>query len=137
NDLSNLIERCIESPTGHVVVTPVQQQARQTLMPYVVAWFAGMLIAMAIGYWHYRDFIRGAAAWLVAQWWAFLALKTGILLLATTLAAIELFRAIGHSQEQAIDPTAWPLSIWLCLAFGVVAMFWSLRDQRYRCRVCL
>lgn len=137
NDLNNLIQRFIKSPTGHVVITPIQQQVRQTLTPFLVAWFAGLLITMAAAYWRYREFIRGAAAKLVAQWWAFLALKTAILLLATTLAAIELFRAIGHSQEQAIDPTAWPVSIWLCLALGVVAMFWSLRDQRYRCRICL
>jgi len=137
SDLNSLIERFIKSPTGHVVITPIQRQVRQTLTPFIVAWFAGLLITIAAAYWHYHDFIRGAAARLVAQWWAFIVFKTGILLLATTLAAIELVRAIGHSEEQAIDPTVWPLSIWLCVALGVVAMFWSLRDQRYRCRVCL
>lgn len=137
NDLNNLIQRFIKSPTGHVVITPIQQQVRQTLTPFLVAWFAGVLIAVVAAYWRYRDFIRGAPGRLVARWWAFMVFKTGILLLATTLAAIELVRAIGHSEEQAIDPTAWPVSVWLCVALGVVAMFWSLRDQRYRCRVCL
>ena len=137
NDLNNLIQRFIKSPSGRVVITPVQHQVRLTLVPYLAAFFAGVLIAIAAAYGRYRDFIRGAKARLVARWWAFLILKTSILLLATTLAAAELVRAIGHAEDQAIDPTAWPISIWLCLAFGVVALVWSLRDQRYRCRVCL
>ncbi|MBV8206783.1 MAG: ABC transporter permease [Acidobacteria bacterium] len=137
HDLNDLVQRFIQSPTGHVVITPVQRQVRLTLLPYVMAFFAGLLITLLAAWLRYRDLIRGAASRLAARWWSFLALKTAILLLATTLAAVELVRVIGHSGEEAIDPTAWPLSIWLCLALGVTAMMWSLRDQRYRCRVCL
>lgn len=137
NDLNGLIDRFIKSPTGHVVITPINPQVRATLTPYIYAYFAGLLATLAFAYVKYRDFIRGASRKLVAKWWGFLALKTAILLLATTLASVELVRAIGHPEDRVSDLTAWPASIWFCVVLGAAAMVWSLRDQRYRCRVCL
>jgi hypothetical protein len=73
----------------------------------------------------------------IFRWWSFLTVKTLLLLSACLVVSMELPARVSIMLTGAVDPMVLPVSTWLFLATGMVALSWSLHDQCRRCRVCL
>lgn len=68
---------------------------------------------------------------------AFFISKTILLLAAVLLCGLEFTRAPSITMLGGTDTLTEPLSTWLFLMGSMGALFWSIHDQRRRCRVCL
>jgi MacB-like periplasmic core domain len=73
----------------------------------------------------------------VLRWWAFLALKTLLLLSTCFVVSLELPIRISRMMTGAAHPLAGPISTWLFLVTAMVALSWCIHDQCRRCRICL
>jgi hypothetical protein len=73
----------------------------------------------------------------ILRWWSFLTAKTFLLLSVCFVVSLEFTGRISMWLSGAIDPMVGPVSTWLFLVTGMVALSWSLHDQCRRCRVCL
>jgi MacB-like periplasmic core domain len=73
----------------------------------------------------------------VLRWWAFLALKTLLLLSTCFVVSLELTGRISSLLTGAVHPFVGPISTWLFLVTAMVALSWSMHDQCRRCRICL
>jgi hypothetical protein len=71
------------------------------------------------------------------RWWSFLTLKTLLLLSFCFVLSLELTGRISIWLTGSIQPMVGPVSTWLFLVTGMIALSWSLHDQCRRCRVCL
>jgi hypothetical protein len=67
----------------------------------------------------------------------FFAAKTLLLLITVLLAGIEFTPAASLTMTGGADLSTEPLSTWLFLMASMGALWWSITDQRRRCRVCL
>jgi hypothetical protein len=71
------------------------------------------------------------------RWWAFFAVKTGMLIVIVWLASMDLVEAAvqrfgSHALEYASGGAMWGVVVGL-----TIALSWSIRDQGARCRTCL
>ena len=73
----------------------------------------------------------------ILRWWSFLTVKTLLLLSASFVISLELTGRISILLTGGVDPMVGPVSTWLFLVSGMVALSWSVHDQCRRCRVCL
>lgn len=71
------------------------------------------------------------------RWWAFFAGKTLLLLATCLLASIEGVRLFFMVTTGSVPAMAGAVSTWVFLITTIVALSWSLKDQRHRCRHCL
>jgi hypothetical protein len=71
------------------------------------------------------------------RWWLFFIIKSTLLLIAVLIASLELVQmvvaALGVNGREYAGGTV----MWLFLVGLTVALTWSIRDQRSRCRTCL
>ena len=68
---------------------------------------------------------------------AFLMAKTGLALALVFVAVLEWSRPESALLFASRDPASGPLLVWLYILGAMGVLFWSLADQRARCRVCL
>lgn len=68
---------------------------------------------------------------------AFLAAKSGLAWALVFLAGLEWSRPQASLLFASKDPASGPFLIWLYILGAMGVSFWSLADQRARCRVCL
>jgi hypothetical protein len=68
---------------------------------------------------------------------AFFAAKAGLALVAVFTAGLEWSRSDGSFLFASQDPANGPFLVWLYILGAMGVLFWSLADQRARCRVCL
>jgi hypothetical protein len=123
---------------GRVVISPLDEQRHAMLYPYGVALLAALLITAVAASSRLRQPLRQFNQRRTAlRWWAFFGLKSALLLIASGLLSIELAPLFSKSLARGMDPSAWPISVWLCLVICVGALMWAVYDQRYRCPVCL
>lgn len=71
------------------------------------------------------------------RWWAFLALKTVLLLSLCFVVSLELTGRISIVFTGTLQPLVGPSSTWFFLVTAMLALSWSLHDQCRRCRICL
>jgi len=74
---------------------------------------------------------------IILRWWSFLTLKTLLLLSFCFVLSLELTGRISILLTGSIEPMVGPVSTWLFLVTGMIALSWSIHDQCRRCRVCL
>lgn len=67
----------------------------------------------------------------------FFLLKTALALTAVLLCGLEFTRASSITMLGGTDAWTEPLSSWLFLMGSMGVLFWSVYDQRRRCRICL
>lgn len=67
----------------------------------------------------------------------FFTAKTGLALAFVFAAGLEWSRSDGSLLFAARDPASGPFLVWLYILGAMGVLFWSLADQRARCRVCL
>jgi len=67
----------------------------------------------------------------------FFTAKTGLALMFVFAAALEWSRSESSLLFAARDPASGPFLVWLYILGAMGVLFWSLADQRARCRVCL
>lgn len=105
-----------------------------------IAVLIGVLMVAAVARFRLRSW---RAAWAAGQRTAtfrragFFLAKTGLALAVVFAAGLE-----GSRPESAIlfgsrDPASGPFLVWLYILGAMGVLFWSLADQRARCRVCL
>jgi hypothetical protein len=136
--LQNVTNQMLSRKASTVNIVPVSRQVRQVAYPYLLTIVLVLAVCLAAAYFRLRQYVNNARQTRhVLRWWGLLIGKISLLLLAGALLSIELVPVISDTADQAFDPSAWPLSMWLCVAFSVAALLWSLHDQRYRCPVCL
>ena len=63
--------------------------------------------------------------------------KTVLALLVVFVACLEWSRSPSSILLASLDPASGPLLLWLYIVGAMGVFFWSLADQRARCRVCL
>ena len=68
---------------------------------------------------------------------AFFIAKTGLALAFVFAAGLEWSRSESSFLFAAKDPASGPFLVWLYILGAMGVFFWSLADQRARCRVCL
>jgi len=68
---------------------------------------------------------------------AFFVAKTGLALAFVFAAALEWSRSESSFLFASRDPASGPFLVWLYILGAMGVLFWSLADQRARCRVCL
>jgi hypothetical protein len=73
----------------------------------------------------------------ILRWWAFLALKTFLLLSTCFVLSLELTSRVSRMMTGAVQPLAGPISTWLFVVGATLALSWSIHDQCRRCRICL
>jgi hypothetical protein len=73
----------------------------------------------------------------ILRWWSFLTLKTLLLLSFCLVLSLELTGRLSIWFTGSIEPMVGPVSTWLFLVTGMIALSWSIHDQCRRCRVCL
>lgn len=129
------IEQVHGWPGGGLEITPFETQARLSLVIYLILTLTALLVITVGGTIRYRP--TNLTARRLVRWSLFLPAKAALLLLACSLFLIELTpwltRAVGGTFESSV----WPIVFWSCLALSVGVVMWALRDQRYRCPVCL
>jgi hypothetical protein len=67
----------------------------------------------------------------------FFVAKTGLALAYVFAAALEWSRSESSFLFASKDPASGPFLVWLYILGAMGVFFWSLADQRARCRVCL
>lgn len=67
----------------------------------------------------------------------FFAAKTGLALAFVFAAGLEWSRSESSFLFASKDPASGPFLVWLYILGAMGVLFWSLADQRARCRVCL
>lgn len=67
----------------------------------------------------------------------FLLAKTGLALAFVFTAGLEWSRSESSFLFASKDPASGPFLVWLYILGAMGVLFWSLADQRARCRVCL
>jgi hypothetical protein len=108
--------------------------------------FFGMAVAIAVAMLAAVSRLRlraWLAAWRRAHRWSTV-VRLGFFLAKTSLALAFVFAAglEWSRSETAIlfgsrDPASGPFLVWLYILGAMGVLFWSLADQRARCRVCL
>jgi hypothetical protein len=73
----------------------------------------------------------------VWRWWLFFITKSTLLLIAVLMASLELVRMVVATLGVNVKEYAGGTAMWLFLVGLTVALTWSIRDQRSRCRTCL
>jgi hypothetical protein len=73
----------------------------------------------------------------VVRWWAYFLAKSGLLLAAVFVVALELARYLSVAFTGTAHGLAGILSLWLFMVGAIGALSWAIHDQRQRCRVCL
>lgn len=68
---------------------------------------------------------------------AFFAAKSGLALALIFTAGLEWSRQEGSFLFASKDPANGPFLVWLYILGAMGVLFWSVADQRARCRVCL
>jgi hypothetical protein len=71
------------------------------------------------------------------RWWFFFIIKSTLLLIAVLIASLELVQMVVATWGVNVREYAGGTVMWLFLVGLTVALTWSIRDQRSRCRVCL
>jgi len=109
-----------------------QSAAKSFLLLFAGALVLVLLLVVA-------DVIRSRSAKLhiPRSWWMFFAAKSKILVTISLGASLELVYYFGGGSGVDRDPLADTATIWLFLTAVIVALAWSIRDQRRRCRTCL
>jgi hypothetical protein len=67
----------------------------------------------------------------------FFVAKTGLALAVVFAAGLEWSRSESSFLVASKDPASGPFLVWLYILGAMGVLFWSLADQRARCRVCL
>jgi MacB-like periplasmic core domain len=119
-------------------VWPVQDRIRQPLLSYAMALCLTASVMIAI-IWSGRLNLhpRHAGAVRACRWWTFLVTKSLLLLLILLAAVVE------FTPEPYVFPPGKmtfileSVSLWIFSVGCVCTLWWSLRDQQSRCRVCL
>jgi len=70
-------------------------------------------------------------------WWLFFIIKSTLLLIAVLIASLELVQIVVATLGVNVQEYAGGTVMWLFLVGLTVALTWSIRDQRSRCRTCL
>ena len=117
--------------------------ARAALIPvqtFGVAVFAAALLAFlasGVRMRHIRCAFRRENRLAGAKRCLFFSGKTGLALLVVFLAGLEWSRSESAVILGSSDPAGGPFLLWLYILCCMGVMFWSVADQRARCRVCL
>jgi len=127
-------------PSSQLQVTTMAAQMQRSLANLL--WFLLLatgcaILVVALRLWAHGlgRMPKGATA--RVAWWLFFAAKSSLLL---ALAAVTAWSVVHWFAAWALDstyPTTDEYSIWLYLPVAIVALSWSVRDQRSRCRKCL
>lgn len=127
-------------PSSQIQVTTLAAQMQRGLANLL--WFlllatACAILVVAFRLWAYGVGRLPNGATARASWWFFFTAKCSLLL---ALAAVTAWSAVHWFAAWALDstyPTTDEYFIWLYLPVAIVALSWSVRDQRSRCRKCL
>ncbi|MBZ5524001.1 MAG: ABC transporter permease [Acidobacteriia bacterium] len=120
-------------------VASINSRMRQGVHLYVLftlVTFIGSLVMLSR---HFFSATAGTPLRLagIARWWAFFAVKTLLLLLTCFVGSIEGVRLFFLSVAGSVPAMAGAISTWVFLITTILALTWSLKDQRHRCRNCL
>lgn len=116
-----------------VDVSPVASIVRSVFGSFALALGLAMVVVVV----SLRLRLTRAAGGCVFRRWAFFTAKTILLLAAVLLCGIEFTRASSLTMLGGTDISTEPISTWLFLMGSMGVLFWSISDQRRRCRVCL
>ena len=122
---------------GRIEIWPLDRQRHAMIYPYLMAMIAAVLITLATAGRFTQPLRQFGGARSGLRWWSFLAAKSLLVLLAAGLAALELTPIFSKSLARGMDPSAWGIAVWLCLAMCIAILMWAVHDQRYRCPICL
>ncbi|HXW89265.1 MAG TPA: ABC transporter permease [Terriglobales bacterium] len=139
-----VLQRDISNMTGEaftdssVEVWPLQERIEQPLISYAVALSIALLVMMAVT-WSGRFNLYPRRSWRLGacRWWTFFATKSFLLLLILLAAVVE------FTPEPYVFPTGRTtfvmesVSLWVFSVGCMFMLWWSLKDQQSRCRVCL
>lgn len=114
------------------LLTPLVSFGPATLLASLFAWLAFRGSFAQIKRAFAPDHRRAAARRL-----AFFLAKTGLGLACVFTACLEWARSESSVLLASRDPGSGPLLLWLYVLGTMGVLFWSVADQRARCRVCL
>jgi hypothetical protein len=126
----------LQVPELELMVSPARQASRVYLIVTMLSLLGGLVLAgrrLAAT----RNPKLNLSVRCVLRWWAFLTVKTVLLLSICFVVSLELISGISHMATGGYHPSAAPVSTWLFLVTATVALSWSIHDQCRRCRVCL
>jgi len=112
------------------------RQGVHLYMLFTLVTFVGSLIMLSRHFFSAKAGTHLRAAG-VMRWWAFFAVKTLLLLVTCCVGSIEGVRLFFLSASGSVPAMAGAVSTWVFLITTILALTWSLRDQRHRCRNCL
>jgi hypothetical protein len=112
------------------------RQGVHLYMLFTLITFVGSLIMLFRHFFSARvgTALHGAGA---MRWWAFFAVKTLLLLITCSIGSIEGVRLFFLRASGSVPAMAGAVSTWVFLITTILALTWSLKDQRRRCRNCL
>ncbi len=140
-NLSDLTESAgYVHPSSQLQVVTVAAQMHRSLVSLV--WFfllatasAALVVGLRLASHRIGRLPDGAAV--RTLWLGFFALKSSLLMALAALLAWGLVHWITTWTAGSSYPIADEYSIWLYLPLAIVALSWSVSDQRSRCRACL
>ena len=121
-------------------IEPMETRARQGVRLYLIVTLfslSGCLILASARFAGARTRRLKLGFRCAFRWWAFLALKTSLLLSLCFVACTELTARISMAVTGGIHPLVGISATWLFLVTAMLALFWALHDQSRRCRICL
>jgi hypothetical protein len=110
------------------------------LESFAVAVFVSALLALAVWrvrFRHVHNALNAANREATVRRAGFFAAKTCLALALVFAAGLEWTRSESAILFGSRDPANGPFLLWLYVLGAMGVMFWSLADQRARCRVCL
>ncbi len=127
-------------PDSQLQVTSIQSQWRDSLQTYAL--LVLLIVTCAVGVVYARGVTAGAgdaplSRWKRIRWWAFFAAKSALLLALMFVAASAIARSFSLYLTGSMYPLADDVAVWLFLILAIIALSWSVHDQRNRCRICL
>jgi hypothetical protein len=125
-----------EKPEVEALVSRPRQAAKVYLIITMCSLLGGLLLVstrLAAARTAKLHLSRGC----VVRWWAFLTVKIVLLLATCLVISIELPGRFSHPLAGEAHALSLPISTWLFVVTSMLALLWSIRDQRRRCRTCL
>jgi hypothetical protein len=114
------------------LLTPLYSFGPATLLAGLFAWLAFRGSLKQIGRAFEPEHRRAASRRM-----AFFVTKTGLGLACVFVGCLEWSRSESSVLLASRDPGSGPLLLWLYVLGTMGVLFWSVADQRARCRVCL
>jgi hypothetical protein len=126
-------------PASLITVTSGPGELRHYLLSYLL--FVLLAVGSAVLIVYARSGSEVGRAPLSARdrvrWWSFFVAKALLLLALTGLLAWSVVRWGSIYLYGSTHPMTNAVALWVFLLFAVAPLSWAIRDQQWRCRVCL